>query len=75
MMDKYLVCIAGLIAFTYFIYMSIGPGGDGIIFATVVGALCAIAGVKYEKFKQTGYITPYLEASDDEPSSCDELQQ
>ena len=40
-----LVCIACLILFAYYIYMAVGPGGDGVIFASVVGALALIAGI------------------------------
>jgi len=36
-------CICGVIA-TYGIYMAFGPGGDGVIFGSVIGAVGIIAG-------------------------------
>jgi len=51
MKDLGLVCMAGFIAVCYFIYMYIGPGGDGVIFGSVLGAICVLAGVKYERNK------------------------
>lgn len=56
MNDNYLVCMAALIVVSYFIYMFIGPGGDGVIFASVVGAVCVLTGVKYERMKARNYI-------------------
>jgi hypothetical protein len=47
--DKSLVCMACLIVVSYFIYMWLGPGGDGLIYASVVGSVCLLAGVKYER--------------------------
>ena len=51
MKDPSLVCMALLIVFSYFIYMYIGPGGDGIIFGSVMGAVMMLAGIKYERGK------------------------
>lgn len=36
-------CISGVIA-TYGIYMAFGPGGDGAIFGSVIGAIGLLAG-------------------------------
>jgi hypothetical protein len=46
-LSEYSLCImAGLVVLSYAIYMICGPGGDGLIFASVVGAIGVIAGVK-----------------------------
>lgn len=47
MRDVYLCLMAGMIVVAYLIYMTAGPGGDGIIFGSVIGAVCALAGVHY----------------------------
>lgn len=64
MKDPGLVCFGLFVVITYGIYMIFGPGGDGIIFGTVVGALCVLAGVKYEKMKQTRYIRTDFDVSE-----------
>lgn len=43
--------MAALIVAAYGIYMTVGPGGDGLIFASVVGAIAALAGVKFERIR------------------------
>jgi len=46
------LCIMGmLIVVAYAIYMVFGPGGDGIIFGSVIAAVCVLAGVKYERYR------------------------
>jgi len=59
--DPSLVCMAGLIVFTYFIYMYIGPGGDGAIFGSVIAAVCLLAGVKYERARKAAVSPSQLE--------------
>lgn len=49
MRDIYLCLMAGWIVIAYSIYMVFGPGGDGIIFASVIGAVCALSGIYYQK--------------------------
>ena len=49
MRDSGLVCMASLIVAAYAIYMFC-VGGDGVIFASVVGAVCLLAGVKYQNY-------------------------
>jgi len=49
MKDPGLVCMGGFVVFAYFIYMYIGPGGDGVIFGSVLVVLGAIAGIKVGK--------------------------
>ena len=49
MRDSGLVCMASLIVAAYAIYM-VFVGGDGVIFASVVGAVCLLAGVKYQNY-------------------------
>ena len=51
MKDSHLCIMASLIVASYLIYMVFGPGGDGLIYASVVGAICVLAGVKYERFR------------------------
>ena len=44
-MDDLHSCIMGsFIVCAYAIYMTWGPGGDGVIFGSVIGALCLLAG-------------------------------
>jgi len=50
MNDSGLVCMAGLIVGAYAIYMIFGPGGDGVILSAVIGAICLLAGVKYQNY-------------------------
>lgn len=76
MSDKYICFIAALIAVCYsvFIISHVVSGQsvpNGIVFGSCVGALCVLAGVKYEKMKQTGYFTADLDASEqDDPSDA-----
>lgn len=56
MNDKSLVCMAALIVITYSVYMlshvlqgSLAP--DGIILSGVIGAVCLLAGVKYQTIR------------------------
>ena len=51
MRDTQLCMMAALIVAAYAIYMTVGPGGDGLIFASVVGAIAALAGVKFERIR------------------------
>jgi len=51
MKDLALVFMAALVVISYLIYMVCGPGGDGVIFGSVLGAVCLLAGVKYERGK------------------------
>lgn len=53
-----LLCFGILVVICYGIYMTVGPGGDGVIFGSVMGVLCALAGVKLERFRAKHYITP-----------------
>ena len=76
MRDSGLVCMGGLVVAAYAIYMGLGPGGDGYIFATILMALGALAGVKFERYqvrkslisdKNPGENVPG-DDSDDEPA-------
>lgn len=51
MKDNQLVCMAGLIIAAYAIYMGFGPGGDGLIFGSVIAAVCTLAGMKLENYR------------------------
>ena len=51
MKDNQLVCMAGLIIAAYAIYMGLGPGGDGVIFGSVIAAVCTLAGMKLENYR------------------------
>lgn len=44
--------IAAMILGAYYIYMTIGPGGDGVIFGSVVLVLGVIAGIKVQDLLQ-----------------------
>ena len=45
--------MAGFVITAYSIYMIIGPGGDGVIFASVTGAIMALAGIQYGQKSQS----------------------
>lgn len=51
MTDKYLVCMGGFITIIYTVYMMANPHTDGIVLSTVIGAMCLLAGVHYQKTK------------------------
>lgn len=46
MNDRYLCIMGSLILLSYIVYMVFGPAGDGVILASVVGALGLLAGIK-----------------------------
>lgn len=54
MRDLYLCFFGLLTVFTYFIYMYLGPGGDGAIFGSVMAMLGLFAGIKVKE-KVFGY--------------------
>lgn len=51
MKDNQLVCMGGLIVACYAIYSFTNPGGDGLLFGTVIAAVCTLAGMKLENFR------------------------
>ena len=67
MKDNQLVCMAGLIIAAYAIYMGLGPGGDGVIFGSVIAAVCTLAGMKLENYRlQQKLIAPSKDGEEDD---------
>lgn len=50
--DPYLCVMAICIVAAYGIYMIFNPHTNGLVFGSVVGAVCVLAGVQYQKKKQ-----------------------
>jgi len=52
MNDTHLICLGVLIVAVYGIYMAFTPDpADGVLMSGVIGALCAVGGILYQRSK------------------------